>query len=170
MKITYKNSYWQILSNSISANWRNRVILAINLFNLLLVFWVSYSNSIDEKSGDFQLISFVFNILVFLFLIWVIMVTISLLMTAQIVLSRGSAGALGPHHIELLAEGLIEETSVNRTVVKWSGVHRIVANATFIRIYSSPTNLYLIPRSAFSSKQQCEDFLEMARQFYKLKI
>jgi hypothetical protein len=89
----------------------------------------------------------------------------SLRSTISAVLAEGkNRGVLGRHTIELRPDGLREATDVNDTVHTWRGVERIEADEHFIFIYTQAMMAHGIPRRAFSTPEEAERFLAIARE------
>jgi hypothetical protein len=85
--------------------------------------------------------------------------------TLSAALAEGkNRGVLGRHEIELRVEGLREATDVNDTTHAWRGIERIEADERFIFIYTQAMMAHAIPRRAFSSPEDAERFLAMARE------
>ncbi|MFZ6720477.1 YcxB family protein [Undibacterium sp. Ji49W] len=164
MEIIYKNTYWQIVGDSLGEMWRNKFIRTMNL---VIIAYCAYamSNAFNLENFNFYLyILFVLGITISSVIINTV---ITMLITLQTIISRGSERELGPHHVRLTEEGVVQETSVNMSMTKWVGINRVISNNRFIRIYFGSRSSYLIPRSAFPTMQESDKFLEMAKQYFQ---
>ena len=75
-------------------------------------------------------------------------------------------GLLGRHTITLTPDGLREQTDVNDQRALWQGIQRIEANGDYIFIYMQPNAAHVIPRRAFPSPEEAEQFLAAARAYH----
>ncbi|MES2040545.1 MAG: YcxB family protein [Pseudomonadota bacterium] len=161
LEVTYTNTYWELVGNNMRVIFRHTVVTPI----CLLILLAGSYNQATDAAGHFYFRYFLKDAIYSLILFTVIASVLFAFLPLPIIWSKGKTGVLGPHRIQLTDAGLIEETSVNKTELKWSGITKIRTNRSHIRIYISPYNLFLIPRKAFESRQQSEDFSATARKF-----
>jgi hypothetical protein len=82
---------------------------------------------------------------------------------------RGSNPAIFTSHTVTLSDiGITEITPVSRSEQTWNSVHEIQHNRDFIFLYIQRNAAHVIPRSAFSSKENAEMFLQKAIKHWKL--
>ena len=82
---------------------------------------------------------------------------------ALLSVSRRDRGVLTQHRIELLEEGLIEETPVNRGQSTWAGIYDVRSSRRYILIFISHNSAHVIPKRAFASSSDAETFYRFAR-------
>lgn len=99
---------------------------------------------------------------IFIFLLY------HLLKLVIILIPSRRAGVLGKHIISISAEGLRETTSVNDSIHKWSGIIRIKSNKKYIYIYTDNAAAHIIPKRAFPTEAEAEQFLANLKLFWKL--
>jgi hypothetical protein len=75
---------------------------------------------------------------------------------------RPDRGQLGKHRLVMSEEGLVESTAVGESRSSWAGVNRIEQNLDYIFIYTSPAAAHVIPRRAFRTVREAEDFYRFA--------
>jgi YcxB-like protein len=76
-------------------------------------------------------------------------------------------GLTGEHTITLSPDGLQERTRVNDSITDWAGLHSIDASQSHIFIYTQPAMAHIIPRRAFPSERDADEFLNTARQYFE---
>ena len=88
---------------------------------------------------------------------------------AQFRAYRGAenGGVLGEHTITLTPEALHERTAVNDSKALWRGLFRVDETLEHIFIYTQPNAAYVIPRRAFPSPADAEQFLATARAYHE---
>ena len=85
-----------------------------------------------------------------------------------LVASRKRNGILGEHHYEIQKDGLFERTEANEGLAKWSGIERILKPKRFIVIGITGFLFHIIPRSAFKTEQEFEQFfMELRARWQK---
>lgn len=78
-----------------------------------------------------------------------------------------SHGILGEHTITLTPDGLCERTAVNQTTANWRGIYRVVGTPQHIFIFNQPNAAHTIPRRAFASPADAEQFLATAQAYFE---
>ncbi|WP_156120591.1 YcxB family protein [Neosynechococcus sphagnicola] len=77
----------------------------------------------------------------------------------------GTSGILCEHTIQITPTQLIERTSVNETRHRWISVKRLQELPNHLLIILNNNQAYTIPKKAFESTSNYQNFYEMARQF-----
>jgi YcxB-like protein len=72
-------------------------------------------------------------------------------------------GQLGKHRLVVSEDGLKESTAVGESRTSWAGVDRIEQDQDYIFIYTSAAAAHMIPKRAFSGKEEAEAFYQLAR-------
>ncbi|HJR68698.1 MAG TPA: YcxB family protein [Gammaproteobacteria bacterium] len=82
-----------------------------------------------------------------------------------IVLYSGKNKALLTDHVvEVQPDSLYEETRFNRSCHYWPGVVKVVRRPGFVAVYVAAHLAHIIPRRAFSSREQVDEFVALVRQ------
>ena len=68
-------------------------------------------------------------------------------------------GVLGEHEYQLTADGLLEKTSVNETITKWSGIKEVQKASRFAFIELKNGTFHIIPLRFFPSQNHEASFL-----------
>ena len=90
-----------------------------------------------------------------------------LLSLLPVLVSTGShGGVLGPHTYRIDAEGLHEVTPVNEGLQRWGGVQEVGRSKRFVYIRINSYLFHLIPRHAFASDREFEEFGDAAHAFW----
>jgi hypothetical protein len=76
-----------------------------------------------------------------------------------------ASGQLGEHTIILTPEHVYERTEVTELRSLWRGVCRIEASRTHLFIFIKPTSAHIIPRRAFATPADADQFLATARSY-----
>jgi hypothetical protein len=71
-------------------------------------------------------------------------------------------GQLGHHRLILNETELIESTAVGETKTSWAGVDRVEQNAEYVFLYTQPTAAHVIPKRAFDSASDADNFFKFA--------
>jgi len=81
---------------------------------------------------------------------------------------KQGGGVLGQHTYTLREEGLHEETAVNQSLQKWSGIQSIIRRGGYVMFRLTPSYLFhIIPRRSFSSDQEFEEFWSKANSLWR---
>ena len=73
-------------------------------------------------------------------------------------------GILGKHSLLLDDTGIVEETSVNKTVTRYEGVHRLEESDELLLVYLSANGAQIIPKRAFSSEREKDEFWDFLKR------
>lgn len=74
------------------------------------------------------------------------------------VMSKKYGGLLGEHELEIRDDGLVERTTINESVHRWAGFHKIVVRRRYLYIYVTDNNVHIVPRRFFASPQAEREF------------
>jgi hypothetical protein len=69
------------------------------------------------------------------------------------------------HIFAIAPEGFVEETSVNRTEHKWTGVQTVVKRQKYLLIYIGSNQAHVIPRRAFNDQADWDLFCSDCAKF-----
>lgn len=83
-------------------------------------------------------------------------------------LSEGeNKGIVGYHTLTITSEEIVETSKVRETKSRWSSVQKVISTGNNILIYTSAMGAIIIPLRAFESKEQTEEFIQMAKSYQK---
>ena len=122
-----------------------------------LIFFSRYLD--DEKT--YPILALLFASFIVAFLLLLGMYVVSFLF--YFLLGHKTTGVLGSHQYQITPEGLLEETDVNRTLTKWSGITNLLKTNQFLFVQISWYLFHIIPRRAFKSNEEFEDFYNEIR-------
>ncbi len=88
-------------------------------------------------------------------------------LTKRLLAEGRNEGLIDHTKVILTPEAIIGQTSRGEEKVFWHSVNQAVETATYIFLYVSSMNAYIIPRRAFSSDEQRLSFLSLVNQYYK---
>ena len=71
-------------------------------------------------------------------------------------------GQLGRHTVKLEESAVAESTAVGEQRISWAGIDRIEHDPDYIYIYTTPMAAVVIPRRAFASPADAEEFHNLA--------
>ncbi len=81
--------------------------------------------------------------------------------------STEKSGTLGTHTYSLNEQGLHETTKFNDALHKWTGIRSVEKSDSYIFIRINSYLFHLIPRRAFSSNKEYEEFWSKAYGYWK---
>ena len=77
-----------------------------------------------------------------------------------------NAGVMCKHKVVISDEALVETTDVGEQRVLWRGVDRVEENESHIFIYTAPATAHVIPKWAFATNREAEEFFQAARTYH----
>ena len=124
---------------------------------ILSIIWASlfFSRYLDDENAH-PILALVFATFIVASLILLSMYVISFLF--YFLLGFKTSGVLGNHQYQITPEGLLEETDVNRTLTKWSGMTKLLKTKRYLFVQISWYLFHIIPRRAFKSNEEFESF------------
>ena len=124
---------------------------------VLSIIWGSlfFSRYLDDEK-TYPILALLFATFIVASLILLSMYVISFLF--YFLLGSKTNGVLGNHQYQITHEGLLEETDVNRTLTKWSGITKILKTKRYLFVQISWYLFHIIPRRAFKNNEEFERF------------
>ena len=74
-------------------------------------------------------------------------------------------GILGEHTIEISPEGLFEMTSVNESKHYWCGIRNVYSTDSYIFVFINKSVAHIIPKRAFKSNEESQNFLSLLNNY-----
>ena len=81
--------------------------------------------------------------------------------------STEKSGTLGTHTYSLSEQGLHETTNHNDALHKWTGIQSVEKSNSYIMIRINSYLFHIIPRRAFSSDKEYEEYWTKAHGYWK---
>lgn len=175
MEVTYRRSFWDMV-------WFNfyqtpRTLTSQILFGIITlaigygVFTAFVDNLTDNK---FPLWIYVlsYSILFILELLATFLIIAALIFLVLIFTYITSQSQRKQNRQEcklsVSENGLISETPIGRSEIKWSGIVKIHQSYRYVLLYFSERTALLIPKRAFVNKAEADDFFNYAYQFWDM--
>jgi hypothetical protein len=155
--IRYTNTLSDILHLNAYVFAHLRLLWLIYLVFYIHAFYTGFSG-MAEASAHVLVRVGVAGFVAFLVILFLIVVTNLITAILLIFIYRRDRGFLTEHSITISDRGLIEETEVNRTEVKWTAITRVVRTRRYILVFLSPIMAHIIPRRAFADSAECDRF------------
>ena len=68
--------------------------------------------------------------------------------------------------VRISSEGFFAFAEKGATLIKWSGVERIAVTDNHCFVLTSPTNAFVVPKTAFSDEGAFAEFVEKSKQWH----
>jgi hypothetical protein len=79
-------------------------------------------------------------------------------------------GALGRHCAAISPESITESSALGQTVTAWCAVERVVDSGDYAYVYINASAAVIVPRRAFSTRPEFDEFVRTAREVRALKV
>ena len=89
---------------------------------------------------------------------------VQLAFTAFSLYSSKNKALLTTHIVEVQDQAFYEETQFNRSLHYWPGIARVLKRPGFAAVYINANAAHIIPRRAFASDAQMNEFLALVKQ------
>ena len=89
---------------------------------------------------------------------------VQILVNAILIVLRNNRTVVTEHSVELLDDGLLEETRFNKSLYYWNGITSVVARPGHLAIYVAPGIAHLVPNRAFPSRAARLSFLKQIQE------
>jgi len=166
MEISYKNNFWDFVQFHLYQISRSKISLAALALVLFSVGRLALDVAQRVRFSLFGKI-IAFNIVVVGgFTLFLVFVLILILMSAfaTYLVHRGKSGEC---KVQASDNGLIVETSIARSEIKWTGIEAIKQNKSLILIYVTKRMAYLVPRRVFANKADANKFFTDVTQHWQ---
>jgi hypothetical protein len=161
MKISYRNNFLDLIRFNISHVSRTPILLGIFGFLFLVLTQISW-----EAVAKISVDSILFKILFFFMLeaLWVILIAFfALLIIILSNLSKMNKTVLTDTILTLGSDGITSESQFGRSELKWNAIQKVVRNRSYIFMYVVQHGAIVIPRRAFGTSDQWEQFWLMCQ-------
>jgi hypothetical protein len=156
VKISYRNKFLDILRFSIFHYSRSPIVLGAFGFLLLVLTQITWEG-VAESSVD----SIFIKILFFTFVeaLWVFLIAFfALLIIILSNISKMNKTVLADTVLTLGSDGITSESQYGRSELKWNAIQKAVRTRSYIFIYLMQHGAIVIPRRAFSTNDEREQF------------
>lgn len=97
-------------------------------------------------------------------LIYLVLWIVQLAFNAFYLYSAKNKSLLTTHIVEVQDQAFYEETPFNRSFHYWPGIARVVRRPGFAAVYITANAAHVIPRRAFASDQQVDQFVALVEE------
>lgn len=143
---------------------RNGVLITFGVIISLFSAWN------DLRAPELAAHSTGYKIL-FMIIVTVLMFSVvglgTMLLLVCMVIFKKFRGFLGGHELEIRDDGLVERTSVNESLHRWSGFHKVARTSRYLYIYVTDHNVHIVPRRCFASEQEQQAFQDELERHIK---
>ena len=161
MKITYRNKFLDLIRFNIFHLSRTPIMLVVFGFLLLVLTQITWEG-VAQSSVDSILFKIVFFFIVEV--LWVILIAFFVLLFIILSnLSRMNKTWLTDTVIALGPNGITSESQYGRSELKWNAVQKVVRTQAYIFIYVMQHGAIVIPRRAFSTDVERQQFWLMCQ-------
>ena len=151
-RVEYENTFLDLIVFTSVHQFVSPVLQALYCGMALLIFAV-------EQMGDDSLSGAIVATM-FYVLMWAAQFVVNVLY----LYSRKNRSVLTRHVIELRDEGLYEATQFNQSMFFWPGIVKAVRLVGYVAVYVTPHIAHIIPKRAFSSPSDVEEFIQTIRR------
>ena len=153
-----------------------RVVRAMTLTRVVVLFLLLVAIGVDLNAAvhlpgnaGYKTLNFFYFLAYHLGILGLLALAFALLfpVTVWFIYRGPQPGVLGSHTVTLSPEALRERTDVTESQVSWQGVQRIDVTSKHIFIFLQPAAACVIPRRAFPSVADAEQFIATARAFWE---
>jgi hypothetical protein len=155
MKVTYRLNRRDIFFGNVQQLFYQPVVLVFfaGLFTV-----ISYRNWQAIPPDKTLLVKFItFIILEIIPVLWI--TAVLGLYLFFIILSRRNKTLLVEQTITLNEDNMISQSEYGRSEITWKAVQRVVRTRNYLFLYLSQVGACLIPKRAFNSKEECDNFV-----------
>lgn len=153
--IKYSLGRWDLFRLNLRVSLRNRLVI---LFGFVIAFGMSYLIMSTPELASYPLGLRIVAILVLATLQLLAMMLIQLTLLALYIGLKKFPGILCEHELEIRDDGLIERTSVNESLHRWSGFHKVVSTRSYLYIYVTNVMIHVVPKGYFTSEHEAQSF------------
>ena len=79
---------------------------------------------------------------------------------------KGYEGVFCEHTVAIDPQGITETTQLGESRVAWRGIYRVDSTAEHLFIYTQPGMAHIIPRRAFASSEEADNFLRTVAGYH----
>jgi hypothetical protein len=155
MKIEYENKFSDIFIFSFFHQFHS---IALQVFYLLMSFWIFRTALEDSSALAAGIVAFLSYVG-----LWLIQIAFN----GIYLFSKKDKTTYTKHSIEIQDESLVDQTKYSKSFFYWDGVLKVVCRPSYVAIYVTAHSACIIPMRAFSSKEQCNELMNLVTQ--KLK-
>jgi hypothetical protein len=113
-----------------------------------------------------QVIGFLSFVILYVGSVWLFMAIVRWFTQRRALTVGEQPGFFCEHTITLFDDALFEETPVNRSEHRWSGIHSVAAGPKHIFIFIAANAAHVVPKRAFADVAAERIFFERAQELY----
>ena len=176
MEATYKIGFWDMVwfnFYQIPRTLTGQISIGIIALALGYVIFSAFGDNTDATDTTFP---FWINVLSYIILYIVVLVAILLAIVALIFLVLGFTYITSQSQrqqtkkeckLSVSENGVISESSIGRSEIKWSGIVKIRQSRNYILFYFSERAALLIPKRVFVNRADAEKFFNYSYQIWE---
>ena len=152
MRIEYRVRYFDYLRFNVVHQFLSPTLQVVYLLFGALIF-------MGERSDNSVIGSFIVA-----FVFYSIMWAAQAILTAIYLTSRRGDSVLTDHVVEIRDNALFESTKYNESLFFWPGILKVRNRPGYIAVYIAQHMAHIIPKRAFSSKDQVNQFVALIKE------
>ena len=152
MKIEYENRFDDVFLFHMAHQFLSRTLQTMFALLTIFIFW-------SERHGGADFVAAAIVACFWYISMWIAQFTFN----AFYCFSKKDRSVLTQHIVEIQNEAFYEETKYNRSYFFWNGIEKIVHRPGFVAVYISPRLAHIIPRRAFSTREQMSEFISLCK-------
>ncbi len=163
MKITYKNTFCDMVAFLWNHLIRSSVLIGILLTFSGFISWITIRHSAEEHTTIIIVLSwFIMTATIFTAIL-----LFSFFFSALTMISRKNKTFLTDNTIELTDNGIIMENRYGRSECVWGIVQGLKRTKRFILVYIAQSQAIIVPKRAFLNDQEWNGFYEILESHYR---
>jgi hypothetical protein len=159
--IRFSLSRWDVLRCRLWVIFHHKVLLGLMV---LLSLGAALLTMPAPGHVTFSALFKLFYVVVTTGMMFCVMAVFQLGMQVLWLFANKNRGVIGNHELQIRDDGLLEKTSVNESLHRWSGFHRIASSGSYLYIFVTDNNVQYVPVRCFGSDQDARAFREEIRK------
>jgi hypothetical protein len=153
--VQFSLSRWDIVRCRLWVMVHNGKLMAILL---LMCVGVPFLNYQRPENVRYPLLYCVFYFVITFALMACVMALLQVLFHIFWVFVNKNRGVVGEHTLEIREDGLLERTTVNESLNRWGGFHKIQTSRRYLFIFATDNLVHYVPFHSFGSAEAARDF------------
>ena len=164
MKITYTNTFRDLLAFQLYHQSRSPVMLLVNASCLCFMAYIVFQGMPEDPAKGFGLAPRIVATLFFLAVFAPILIAVEFAITLPTLFSRRNKTMHSDYSLTMDEDGFVEETNHARLDYQWPAVRKLVRTRRHIFIYVAQNIAVVIPKRAFHDEAEWQAFHEFCRR------
>jgi len=164
MKITYTNTFRDLLAFQLYHQSRSPVMLLVNSCCLCFMAFIFFQGMPEDPAKGVGLAPRIVATLIFLAIFTPILIAVEFAITLLTLVSRGNKTGHSNYSLTMGEDGFVEETNHARLDYQWPAVRKLVRTRRHIFIYVAQNIAVVIPKRSFHDEAEWQTFHEFCRR------